>query len=132
MSEWKQAPTDEAYTAINMVRRRGYGKPVGTADATADLPSGLNVDDFREAVHKERAYELAFEGHRRLDLVRWGVYYDTVQATAKNLGSWWTSADSPNYAVAKPGYTTRGKHELMPIPQRDMDLMTQFKQNPLW
>ena len=24
-----------------------------------------------------RAYELAFEGHRRLDLVRWGIYYQT-------------------------------------------------------
>lgn len=87
---------------------------------------------FQEAVHRERAFELAFEGHRKLDLIRWGVYYETVKTTAQNLGLWWSSAGSPNYAVATPGYTTKGKHELFPIPQRDMDLMTQFDQNPLW
>ena len=28
--------------------------------------------------------------------------------------------------------TQKGKHELMPIPQREMDLCTQFNQNPKW
>ncbi|MBD8387247.1 RagB/SusD family nutrient uptake outer membrane protein [Dysgonomonas sp. BGC7] len=132
LNEWKKGPTTDAYTAINMVRRRGYGLPVGTASSLSDLPSGLSESDFRNAVHKERAFELAFEGHRRLDLIRWGVYYETVKSTAVELATWWESADSPNYAVATPGYTTKGKHELYPIPQRDMDLMTKFKQNPLW
>lgn len=58
--------------AINQVRRRGYGMPVATPSAVADLPAGLSVSAFRDAVRKERAYELAFEGHRRLDLIRWG------------------------------------------------------------
>ncbi len=131
LNEWKQGPTDDAYTAINMVRRRGYGLPVATASGLADL-SGLDVTSFQEAVHQERAFELAFEGHRKLDLIRWGVYYETVKATAQALGLWWSSAGSPNYAVATPGYTTKGKHELFPIPQQEMDLMTQFDQNPLW
>lgn len=132
MNEWKQAPTSDAYQAVNMVRRRGYGLSVTAANNVADLPSGLNVDSFREAVRKERAYELAFEGHRRLDLIRWDVYYDTVKDTAKRLGMWWQGGGSPNYAVATPGYTTKGKHELFPIPQRDMDIMTKFRQNPGW
>lgn len=132
LNEWKKAPTAEAYTAVNMVRRRGYGLPVGAASSVADLPTGLSHEDFREAIRKERAYELAFEGHRRLDLVRWGIYYETIKETAKRLGGWWTSDGSPNYAVAKPGYTTKGKHELLPIPQRDIDLMTKCKQNPGW
>jgi hypothetical protein len=92
----------------------------------------LDENGFREAVRKERAFELAFEGHRRLDLIRWGIYYETVKATAVRLGNWWTGGDAPNYVVATPGYTTKGKHELFPIPQRDMDIMSQFKQNPLW
>jgi len=132
LNEWKQGPTPDAYTAINMVRRRGYGLPVGETSALADIPAGLDMTDFRNAVHKERAFELAFEGSRRLDLIRWGVYYETVKETAKKLGTWWVSADAPNYAVAKPGYTTKGKHDLFPIPQREMDLATQFKQNFLW
>jgi len=132
LNEWKQGPTPDAYTAINMVRRRGYGEPIETASSKADLAEGLDMTGFREAVRKERAFELAFEGHRRLDLIRWGIYYDTVKETAVRLGDWWTGGDAPNYAVAKPGYTTKGKHELFPIPQRDMDIMSQFKQNPLW
>jgi len=82
LNEWKHGPTTDAYTAINMVRRRGYGLPVEAAIKLADIPAGLGEGAFQEAVHKERAFELAFEGHRRLDHVRWGVYYETVNATA--------------------------------------------------
>lgn len=131
LNEWKQGPTPDAYTAVNMVRRRGYGLPVNTASALADLPAGLDMKGFSDAIHKERAFELAFEGDRRLDLIRWGVYYETVKDTAKKLGTWWISAGAPNYAVATPGYTTKDKHDLFPIPQREMDL-TKFTQNYLW
>src|SRR5690606_16768872 len=51
MNEWKQGPTADAYTAINMVRRRGYGLPIGTASAVADL-SVLDMTGFQEAVRK--------------------------------------------------------------------------------
>ncbi|SMC94107.1 RagB/SusD family nutrient uptake outer membrane protein [Pedobacter nyackensis] len=132
LNEWKQAPTADAYTAINMVRRRGYGLPVSATSTLADLPAGLDVTTFRDAVRKERAFELAFEGDRKLDLIRWGVYYETVKDTAKKLGSWWITAGAPNYVVAQPGFTTKGKHDLFPIPQREMDLATQFKQNFGW
>ncbi|MBD1423506.1 RagB/SusD family nutrient uptake outer membrane protein [Sphingobacterium chuzhouense] len=132
VNEWKQGPTADAYAAVNMVRRRGYGLPMEASSNLADLPSGLDISGFRDAVRKERAFELAFEGHRKLDLIRWGIYYETVRATAVNLGLWWQSANSPNYVVGQPGYTTQGKHELYPIPQRDMDLMQQFEQNPGW
>ena len=132
LNEWKKEPTSDAYTAINMVRRRGYGLPVNATSNLADLQAGLDLDGFREAVHKERAFELAFEGHRRLDLIRWGVYYETVKATAQKIGLWWITSGSPNYAVATPGYTTKNKHELFPIPQREMDIMPQFEQNKNW
>ena len=115
LNEWKHGPTTEAYDAINKVRRRGFGNPDDTS--ICDLPAGLDEAAFREAVRKERAYELAFEGHRRLDLVRWGIYYKTIQETSNKLSNWYSSA---NYVVAQ--YTEEGKHELMPIPQREMDL----------
>lgn len=132
LNEWKQGPTAEAYAAVNMVRRRGYGLPVSASSTLADLPAGLDMKGFSDAVRKERAFELAFEGDRKLDLIRWGIYYDTVKDTAKKLGTWWISAGAPNYAVATPGYTTKDKHDLFPIPQREMDLATQFKQNFGW
>jgi len=127
LNEWKGGPTDEAYAAINKVRRRGYGNPSNTS--VCDL-SGMSQDEFRQAIRDERAFELAFEGHRRMDLVRWGIYYETVQETDNALLAWWTGSGSYNYDVAKN--TVKGKHELLPIPLREKDLCTQFKQNPNW
>ncbi|MBK8951010.1 MAG: RagB/SusD family nutrient uptake outer membrane protein [Chitinophagaceae bacterium] len=46
--------TTAAYDAINMVRRRGYGKTISTPDATVDIPSGLSkADFFKYLVRKE-------------------------------------------------------------------------------
>lgn len=86
---------------------------------------------FVKQIRKERSYEfIIWKDTGRQDLIRWGIYYKTVQATAKELGYWWEGTGSPNYSVAT--YTEEGKHELFPIPQRDMDLCIQFNQNPKW
>ena len=111
----------DAVDAVNAVRRRGFG------DMSHDLSYGLSRDALREAIRKERAYELCFEGHRKQDLIRWGIYYDTVIETAQELVDWYSSA---NYAVRN--YIIRGRHELLPIPLRDLDLMTKCNQNPGW
>lgn len=124
LNEWKGGPTADAYAAINKVRARGYAGNGGY-----EL-SGLDQEGFREAVRQERAFELAFEGHRRLDLVRWGIYYETIQETDARLNSWWESDGVYNYVVAK--HTVKGKHELLPIPQRELDLCREFTQNPNW
>ena len=111
----------DAVDAVNAVRRRGFG------DTQHDLSYGLSRDALREAIRKERAYELCFEGHRKQDLIRWGIYYDTVIATAQELVDWYSNA---NYAVAR--YIIKGRHELMPIPQRDLDVMPKCHQNSGW
>ena len=129
LNEWHKAPTTEAYAAVNMVRRRGFGKPVGVADSSCDLPTGLSYEAFQKAVQDERSYELCFEGHRRQDLIRWGQYYDAIQNTALQLASWHEQAPSL-YLLSE--HTVKGKHELLPIPQRDLDLMTGCDQNPNW
>lgn len=129
MNEWKQGPTPEAYEAINMVRRRGFGLPTDVANSSCDLPGGLSYLDFQKEVRNERSYELAFEGHRRQDLIRWGIYYESIRKTAQDIVDWYSNGGQ--FYVAAD-YTKKNKHELLPIPQRDMDLMTQFKQNPGW
>lgn len=129
LNEVNRGPTQEAYEAVNMVRRRGYGLDVSTPSAVADLQSGMDYDAFRQAVRDERSYELAFEGHRRQDLVRWGIYCDTVIETYQNLTDWCDTA--PDYYLGGL-YTKKGKNELLPIPQREKDLCIKFKQNPEW
>ncbi|MCQ2185044.1 MAG: RagB/SusD family nutrient uptake outer membrane protein [Bacteroidales bacterium] len=60
-----------AYECLNQVRRRAYGKDALTPDSAVDIPSeGRAV--LLDAVKDERAWELAFELHRKTVLVRWG------------------------------------------------------------
>lgn len=78
------APTAEAYELINQVRRRAFGKPINTQDATVDL-SGLTQTTFRAAIQEERKKEFVQEGQRWFDLVRWGTLVTEVKkVTAKN------------------------------------------------
>ena len=80
-------PTAAAYNAVNQVRRRGYGKPIGTADATVDLPAGLSQAAFFTAVVKERSLELGGEGVRKYDLIRWNLLATTIANTKTTLAA---------------------------------------------
>lgn len=128
LNEVNGGPMAAAYAAVNRVRRRAFGQDMDTVSPEADLPAGLSQEEFRKAIMEERSYELAGEGHRRQDLIRWGRYYETVMETYQKLSSWHYRA-SEYYIGAL--YTQKGKHELLPIPQREADLCG-FKQNPNW
>ena len=128
LNEWHKQPTTEALTALNMVRRRGFGLSVSEANSLSDL-GAMDYENFQKAVRDERAYELAFEGHRRQDLVRWGVYYEAIKQTEQQLVNWYS--DGPTYYICAM-FTQKGKNDLLPIPQRDFDLMREYVQNPGW
>lgn len=93
-------PSANAYMAINQVRSRA-GLP--------DLAPGLSQSEFREAVRRERRVELAFEGIRRYDLVRWGTLLDVTRVHFQRF--------YPNLSG-----NVRDHHMLFPIPQREIDL----------
>ena len=62
MNEANHGPNATAYEYVNKVRRRvGLG----------DLKTGMNQEQFREAVLRERACEFGFEEVRFFDLIRW-------------------------------------------------------------
>lgn len=128
LSESESSVPAAAVEAVNKVRRRGYGLDMETPSETADLPAGMTLEEFRQAVRDERSYELAFEGHRRQDLVRWGIYYEAIRDTYLAAATWHEAA--PQYFIGAQ-YTIKGKNELLPIPQHDVDLCG-FEQNPKW
>ncbi len=99
-------PTAAAYNAINMVRRRGYGKPIGTPDATVDIPAGLIKTDFFKAIVRERSLELGGEGERKFDLLRWNLLGTALNETKANLTKMSTSTVmlNPSYMGAFPAY----------------------------
>src|SRR5256885_14164760 len=61
-------PTADAYSAINQVRAR----------AKLPLLAGVSQDQFPDAVHQERSWELAFESKRRVDPEPWGPLYSLL------------------------------------------------------
>ncbi|MCL3781145.1 RagB/SusD family nutrient uptake outer membrane protein [Prolixibacteraceae bacterium JC049] len=62
INESNGGPNATAYDMVNRVRAR-----VGLND----LPAGLNQQQFREAILKERALEFGYEESRWYDLIRW-------------------------------------------------------------
>lgn len=100
-------PSASAYNAINMVRRRGYGKPISTPDATVDIPSGLSKADFFKYLVRERSLELGGEGVRKYDLIRWNLLSAAINESKANMLKMSTSAAmvNPTYMAGYPAYS---------------------------
>lgn len=71
---------------------------------------------FRTALYWERGFELAFEGQRKYDLIRWGV----LGKALKLFGE--ISSVNQKENKPYPAYRnfTEGKHELFPIPLKEI------------
>lgn len=123
-------PTPEAYEAVNQVRRRGFGKPADIADPVADLPAGLAQVDFLEALKKERFCELAYEGIRKHDLIRWGSYVSTMQLLVTDYRATMPAA-LVEPAVGQANKVT-DRSVLFPIPSSEIAVNPYLAQNPGW
>lgn len=99
-------PTALAYESLNKVRRRGYGKPIGTPDPTVDLPVGLSKADFFKHLVRERALELGGEGIRKYDLIRWNLLTTALSESKANMLKMSTNTvlSQPTYMAGYPSY----------------------------
>jgi hypothetical protein len=79
-NELNNGPTTGAKAAYEQVRTRGFGGDAGKIGTTP-----TTYQDFRNALINERKLELAFEGWRRTDLVRWGIQYEALTQCKQNL-----------------------------------------------
>lgn len=108
-------PTSEAHEAINMVRRRAYGKDPNIPDpGGADIPAGMTADEFRDVVMLERAKEFVMEAKRWFDLLRTDTALEIIQGLGKPISA---------------------KNLKWPIPDEELDnndALTQADQNPGW
>jgi hypothetical protein len=102
------APTDtEGYEALNKVRRRAFGLDMNAPSAAHDL-NASNTPNRRDAVIRERRYELAFEDDRWFDLKRTGQLLTNAHLLAKGI---------------KPF------NVVMPIPQQEINVNPNLRQN---
>jgi len=77
LNETAYSATGEAMTILNAVRTRA-GLVALTAAQLSDQAA------FRKAIIQERRVEFAFEGLRWMDLIRWGIAMDVINAKLSN------------------------------------------------
>lgn len=128
LNELNGGPTQDAYTAIDIVRGRAYKSYTGNGNYSNhgyDLPAGLSQSDFRDSVFNERRREFVQESQRWFDLVR---------RTDKGPGGYYLNAVHSMYKNPKAAASLRDT--LFPIPQTEIDLyggrISNFKQNSGW
>lgn len=116
----------DALIWVNDVRKRaatlppvltGSGNPAAAYNVKA-YPSFPNQDYARKAVRFERRLELALEGQRFFDLVRWGIAKSTLESY-HNFEKNYTAAASGS-GVSSYSFDD-AKDSYMPIPQQEID-----------
>lgn len=113
----------------------GGGGSGATATATiyrqtdANLPASKTSSKaaFLAAIQEERYRELAFEGLRKGDLLRWGNFLTVYQDMADRL-----QQDSPGAFYVSWYRNASAKDLLMPIPNSEMSTNLKMTQNPGW
>ena len=113
--------------ALEQVRSRARSN----SDASGVLPAfpayrgySDNEASLRDAIRHERRVELAMEGHRWFDIVRWGI---AAQIMDKDNGSYGKNESAE--ARAEMASFIPGKHELFPLPTEEL-VLNPMEQNP--
>ncbi|MFC5410370.1 RagB/SusD family nutrient uptake outer membrane protein [Larkinella bovis] len=110
------ATAGSAQNALNAVRERS-NMPI--------IPATL------ENIKHERILELSLEGHRFMDLLRWGTLVNTMknrEATDPNFKKFGNGSPNSSYVPFQ-----ENKNEWLPIPAVDMQSNPNIKQNnPGW
>ncbi len=104
LNKQNNGPTPAAFDAINRVRNRA---------GLADLSGTYTHDTFLKAIQDERFKELAGEGHRLVDLRRWG--FNTLKERVE---------------MSHPNASVESHEVLWPIPSYELGLNPLLQQNP--
>jgi hypothetical protein len=99
----------------------------GTKYKIGLYPAFANQAEAREALRRERRMELAMEGYRYFDLLRWGIAAQVLNAH--------TAYEKNKMGAYVGAEQFTEKHKLYPIPSVEIELsrvngVAQLKQNP--
>lgn len=114
-NEVNNGPTSEAITEVEKLNTRNNSTKVSDLAITAPWTK----ETFRSYILEERAKELAAEGIRRFDLIRWGIYLQTMNAI-----------DVDEKDVIK---RREQRHLLLPLPANEVNTNPYItSNNPGW
>ena len=100
-------PNQQSVDLINQIRGRAFNNDATKLKTLADFPS---KEALNEWILKERGWELYFEGHRRMDLIRHSKFLQKAQERGVTEAT--------------------DKRLLFPIPQSELDANPGLVQNP--
>lgn len=125
INEYAGAPDDQAKEAIREIRKR--------AGVKTDESLLGDYRSFRDLVRNERGRELAFEGLRKWDLIRWGTFVEKMHNAGTNqpTKNKYRNVSYTNYASANYANVT-ARHIYLPIPTKELAVNHALRQNPLW
>lgn len=110
-----------AREAVNKVRQRSK---------MPDFPAGMSKAAFREKLHNERRVEMAFENQRFWDIRRWKIGPSTQDIKGVKITK---SGNDFSYKITTVEHRKwDDKMYLYPIPQSELFLNPDLKQNPGW
>lgn len=125
INEYAGAPDDQAKDAIREIRKR--------AGVKTDESLLGDYRSFRDLVRNERGRELAFEGLRKWDLIRWDTFVEKMHNAGTNqpTENKYRNVSYTNYASANYANVT-ARHIYLPIPTKELAVNHALRQNPLW
>ncbi|MEZ5199468.1 MAG: RagB/SusD family nutrient uptake outer membrane protein [Bacteroidales bacterium] len=129
---------DEALPIINEIRQRAINSTAMLKMNDGNPSSNYKMDIYkpgencdwtqefaRQALRWERRLELAMEGIRFYDLVRWGIAGDYINN--------YFAEEKTKREYLKDGQFSKGKHEYFAIPQNQIDFSKGlYQQNHGW
>jgi hypothetical protein len=98
------------------------------ATTAVDL-AGLSQATFQQAIQDERARELCYESLRKPDLIRWGIWVNTMNALAADIKA---NAGTTFAYGALAGSNITARNLLFPIPASEISVNKGATQNPGW
>jgi hypothetical protein len=129
-----QGPVADVLTYLNLIRARaGLGTVQSCWTNFSNNPSKYTTQSgMREIVHQERGIELAFEGSRFWDILRWKTA--TTQWNQQVVG-WDVSQSDPNLYYRKKVLYTQSfqpRQYLWPLATYDVTVNPNLEQNQGW
>jgi hypothetical protein len=124
------------YTTAPTITISGGGGTGATATAAINLLTDAELKPvqvaskaaFLEVIQNERFRELNYEGLRKADLIRWGIFLEVMQ----DIGDRLTIEVPTSPGFAQIFKNVERKDLLMPIPSAEMSTNQLMVQNPGW
>ena len=125
LAEQNQLDATEWNRTIQLIRKRA-----GFTDTKAlNFPA---TSDLVDIVRRERRCELALEGLRQKDIIRWKTAEQVLNGWCHGLYTGETVGTDNGYVRVENRKFDATKHYLWPIPQNERDLNGNLTQNPKW